>query len=314
MRMPWSTSKVEQLDLVDEANAERIEGHLSDAAAAHVAVGPEAGAPTPELSPEAIEAEGSPLMVPVGSLEEDPSNPRTEFPDDDIAELAGDIAQRGILQPIVVLRTGDADRYRVLFGAKRLRAAKRAGLENVPVVIGSPAQDVYAQVAENQKRHGLSPLDLARFMRSRADAGDSNAEIARRMGIDLTTVAHHLGLLTLPPELEEAFRTGRCTSPRTLYELAKLRETEPGQVAAVVGREGSITRTKVKALKTPRQHVRATSRKSPTPRRRSSLASQANDLCGRIELLITRMTKPGAAVSPDELAALRGRLADLAGG
>ena len=48
------------------------------------------------------------------------------------------------------------------------------------------------QVAENQKRHGLTPLDLARFMRSRADAGESNAEIAKRLGIDLTGVAHHL--------------------------------------------------------------------------------------------------------------------------
>jgi hypothetical protein len=55
--------------------------------------------------------------------------------------------------------------------------------------MGSPTHDAYAQVAENQKRHGLTPLDLARFMRSRADAGESNAEIAKRLGIDLTSVA-----------------------------------------------------------------------------------------------------------------------------
>ncbi len=61
-------------------------------------------------------------------------------------------------------------------------------------------------MAENQKRHGLSPLDLAKFMRSRSDAGESNDEIARRMGIDRTTVTHHLALLTLPPELDEALR------------------------------------------------------------------------------------------------------------
>ena len=70
-------------------------------------------------------------------LEEDPGNPRTEFPDEEIAELAQDIALRGILQPIVVRRAGEAGRYRVLFGAKRLRAARQAGLEVVPVVIGS---------------------------------------------------------------------------------------------------------------------------------------------------------------------------------
>jgi len=95
--------------------------------------------------------------------------------------------------------------------------------------------------------------------------------------------------------------------------LAKLRESEPDQVTAMVDRKGGITRRQVKALKSPRPKAQTTSRKSPERRPRNSLASQAHDLCGRLELLIARMTKPGAAVTPDELAALRGRLADLAG-
>ena len=65
------------------------------------------------------------------------------------------ISLRGILQPIVVRRAADEGRYRVLFGAKRLRAAKQASLD-VPIVIGSQANDVYSQVAENQKRRGLT--------------------------------------------------------------------------------------------------------------------------------------------------------------
>ena len=69
--------------------------------------------------------------MPVDPLEEDPGNPRTEFPDEELAELAQDIALRGILQPIVV-RRAPSGRYRVLFGAKRLRAARQAGLEAVP--------------------------------------------------------------------------------------------------------------------------------------------------------------------------------------
>ena len=66
----------------------------------------------PELSLDALTAEGLPLLVPVDSLEEDPDNPRTEFPDEEIAELARDIALRGILQPIVARPAGG--RYRVL--------------------------------------------------------------------------------------------------------------------------------------------------------------------------------------------------------
>jgi ParB family chromosome partitioning protein len=256
---------------------------------------------------------GEPLLVPIERLDEDPGNPRTEFPESELAELAADIGVHGILQPIVVRSPGSDGRYRVLFGTKRLRAAKLAGLREVPVVIGTSVHDAYAQVAENQKRHGLSPLDLARFMRLRADADESNAEIARRMGIDQTTVAHHLALLTLPPELDEAFRNGRCTSPRTLYELAKLHDERPEKVKAIVAREGEITRSEVAALKTRRRPARTTGRAAPAPRRKASLAAQADDLCRRLESLVARMTKQGAPVTPDELAALRRRLADLAG-
>jgi len=286
MRMPWAPSKPDQTLAGESGQADFFNAK-----------------PTPT---------GEPLLVPIEGLEEDPGNPRTEFPEGELAELATDIGANGILQPIVVHRLGGDGRYRVLFGAKRLRAAKLAGLREVPVVIGTSAHDVYAQVAENQKRHGLSPLDLARFMRSRVDGGESNAEIARRMGIDQTTVAHHLGLLTLPPELEEAFRSGRCTSPKTLYELAKLHEKRPEKVKAIVEREGEITRSEVAALKSPRRPARTTRRTAPAPLRKTSLAAQADDLCRRLESLVARMTKQGAAISPDELAALRRRLADLA--
>ena len=168
-----------------------------------------------------------PLVVSVDCLLEDTGNPRTEFPESEIDELADDIRQHGILQPIVVHPADAAGRYRIHFGAKCLRAATRAGLQEVPVVVRVAPADPYAQVAENQKRHGLTPLDMARFIKSRVDAGDSNATIAKRLGMDATTAAHHLALLELPPELDEAMRVGRCTPPRTLYELTKLHHGSP---------------------------------------------------------------------------------------
>ena len=186
-------------------------------------------------------------------------------------------------------------RYRVLFGAKRLRAARQAALETVPVVIGSDAHDVYAQVAENQKRHGLTPLDLARFMRSRVDAGESNAEIARRMGIDLTSVAHHLALLTLPPELDEALRSGRCTSPRTLYELAKLQKTKPERVKAIVSRrrrdhsqcgrvpqEGDLVRRELRLAKRPHRAGQLPRRPGERSVRAPRIAPRADDEARRL--------------------------------
>jgi len=105
----------------------------------------------------------------------------------------------------------------------------------------------------------------------------------------------------------------RCTSPRTLYELAKLHDERPEKVKAIVAREGEITRSEVAALKTRRRPARTTGRAAPAPRRKASLAAQADDLCRRLESLVARMTKQGTPVTPDELAALRRRLADLAG-
>jgi ParB family chromosome partitioning protein len=127
-------------------------------------------------------ATGEPLLVNIARIDEDPNNPRTEFPDAALDELADDIRQRGILQPIVVHPMDSAGRYRIHFGSMRLRAAKRCGIAQVPVAIRSAKHDPYAQVAENLKRRGLSPLDLARFIQGRVDARESTANIAAHLG------------------------------------------------------------------------------------------------------------------------------------
>ena len=146
--------------------------------------------------------DGRPLHLPVASLVEDPDNPRTDTIATDLDELVQDIRERGVLQPIVVHPADAQGRHRIHFGARRWRAARQAGLQSVPVIVRDAAADPYAQVAENQVRLGLSPMELARFIRSRVDAGETNAAIARRIGMNLTSVAHHLTLLDLPPELD----------------------------------------------------------------------------------------------------------------
>jgi ParB family chromosome partitioning protein len=247
---------------------------------------------------------GEPLLVSVALLDEDSGNPRTEFPDADLDELAEDIRQHGVLQPIVVHPADSVGRHRIHFGAKRLRAARLAGLQEVPVVVRAMAADPYAQVAENQKRHGLSPLDLARFIKSRNEAGDSNATIAKRLGMNLTTVGHHLTLLDLPPELDRVLKAGRCTSPRTLHELSRLHHEEPERVRALVAGEAEITRTTVTAM-----------RAAPTgPASTSSdmLIAQANATCARLERILARLNKAEHEDCEVALVALRRRIADLA--
>jgi ParB family chromosome partitioning protein len=252
-------------------------------------------------STRAASSDGHPLVVPLDRLYEDPNNPRTEFPESELDELADDIRERGILQPLVVHPADAAGCHRIHFGAKRLRAAKRAGLHEVPVVIRTAAADSYAQVAENQKRHGLTPLDLARFMRAKVDEGESNATIAKRLGINLTTVAHHLSLLELPPELNEALKSGRCTSPRTLHELSKLHDEQPERVNALIAGSTEITRNTVAAMRTvpvPAVEAEPKSSHSTTP------LAQANAICARLELALDRLKKTDATSTVREASAV----------
>ena len=268
-----------------------------------------APAPSDSAATTANVATANPLLVSVTSLCEDPHNPRTEFPDAELDELAQSIRQHGILQAIVVHPADAQGHYHIHFGAKRFRAAIRAGLQTVPVTLRDAAPDPYAQVAENLKRHSLSPLDLARFIRRQIDAGDSNATVATKLNLDLTTVAHHLTLLTLPPVLDEALRSGRCTSPRTLHELHQLHVQNPDQVQALLASASAVTRKAIAAVKaTALPIVRDPSQSA---RASASLIAQAGPLCDRLQSILERATRSDAPTPADQLTALHSRLMTL---
>lgn len=302
MRLPWSKSKVDQLELLEadpDIPAPRDRRTLQEGTLTRS---------TLPATPAAGGAQGHPLLVPSDRLYEDPNNPRTEFPNAELDELADDIRRQGILQPLVVHPADEQGRHRIHFGAKRWRAARRAGLGEVPVVLREAPSDPYTQVAENQKRHGLTSLDLARFFRARADAGDSNATIAKRIGIDQTTIAHHLALLDLPPVLNEAMQAGRCTSPRALYELNRLHHDEPERVRALLAGDTEITRCAVNAARTKP----VLTGKEPDHRdARCLMLAQADAACERLERALYRLAKAKPYVAGDDLALLKQRVASL---
>jgi ParB family chromosome partitioning protein len=261
---------------------------------------------------------GLALLVPVDQLDEDPDNPRKAFPPEAIDELAQDIAQRGILQPIVVSDRNAQGRYLIRFGSRRWRAAIQAGLTTVPVIFAVEARDAYDQVAENLKRQNLSPLELAQFIRRRVDAGESNAEVGRQLGMDLSTVAHHLALLSLPPVLDQALRTGRCESPRTLHELSHLHEEQPEQVAALVAGTEPITREAVASLRDATRVVPPAADKpiptTPRPDKMAQALARATGLCDRLDAALQRLNRSGGidVLPHDQVLALRQRVTELA--
>ena len=308
MRMPWHKSKDLQLDLLDAEPEADAQGRLVDAASRVDAAAP-LHVTVRSAASELGVADGRPMLVAVTLLHEDANNPRTEFPEVELEELAADIQQRGILQPLVVHPADGDGRHLIHFGAKRLRAAIRAGLSEVPIVVRDLPVDRYAQVAENQKRHGLTPIEMAKFIREQVDAGDSNATIARQLGMNLTTVAHHLALLDLPPELDEALKSGRCTSPRTLQELSKLHADNPEQVRSLLDSGADITRAAVSALRDPSGGVVA-GEAAPSPS--NKLIAQANAACDRLERALGRIQPSNSyKVALPELIALRIRVEDI---
>jgi ParB family transcriptional regulator, chromosome partitioning protein len=305
--LQWGKPKADQLELLDADPELPHKSSMLESRQHARSLAP------PRSSKTAAEGDvssgGRPLLVPLDRLTEDPNNPRTEFPEAEIDELAESIREHGILQPLVVCWADATGCHRIHHGAKRYRAARRAGLRDVPVVVRDAPADPYAQVAENQKRHGLTPIDLARLIRRQADAGDSNATIAKRMGIDQTTIAHHLALLELPPELNQLMQAGRCTSPRTLYELNRLHREEPERARALLGGDGEITRSAINEVRA--EVVQA----AHEPRQRQAqppLIAQAEAVCGRLELALDRVAKADPPIEATDLALLRQRLACLA--
>ncbi len=304
MRRLWSKKEADQLDLLDGIAEPDAAPSQHDGQPTRSADLTASTVQAPVVAP----GDGRPLMVRVDRLDEDPNNPRTEFPEAQLDELADDIRERGILEAIVVHPADAAGRYRIHFGAKRLRAAKRAGCSEVPVVVRDAPADPYAQVAENQKRHGLTPLDLARLIRSKLDEGESNASIAKQLVMDPTTVAHHLALLDLPPALDEALKSGRCTSPRTLYELAKLHQAQPDRAKALIAGESEITRATIAAVRA--EQPPAAVQVHPT-RGGTTLVAQANSHCARLEQTLSRTKQVAQQLDAADLATLRQRVANL---
>ncbi len=154
---------------------------------------------------------------------EDEDQPRFEFDDHEFEDFVADVKARGILQPVIVEALANG-LLKIRFGARRLRAARRLSLPDLPYNISEdPRQlDDYSQVSENQQRKNLTPLELAKFVAKRVQAGDSRKVIAERLRLDASAITHLLALIDSPPFLLELYHSGKCRTPVYLYELRKL--------------------------------------------------------------------------------------------
>ncbi len=154
--------------------------------------------------------------VPIEFLQPNPRNPRRNFIESELDELAASMRERGIIQPIVVRPVrGVADAYEIIAGERRWRAAQRAGLHVVPIVPLEVSDDEALQLAiiENVQRTDLNPLEEAAGYQSLAhEFGHSQDEIAKVVGKSRSHVANTLRLLKLPPSVQAYIGSGKISA------------------------------------------------------------------------------------------------------
>ena len=215
--------------------------------------------------------------LPTGSLRPNARNPRRAFSNTELDELAASLRERGIIQPIIArpLR-GAADAYEIIAGERRWRAAQRAGLHEVPVVIieATDAEALQLAIIENVQRADLNPLEEAQGYHALMDEfGNSQDEIAKIIGKSRSHVANTLRLLKLPDSVKAHIHSGKLTAGHARMLI--------GQANAEVMAEEIVARglnvRQVEAMAREQAHANANDQTNGRKSRRS-IAKTANTL------------------------------------
>lgn len=154
------------------------------------------------------------ITVRISMVEPDKKQPRKEFDEASLSELADNISQMGVLQPLLVRPAEAAGRYTIVAGERRWRAARLAGVTEVPVIVRKMTDIEAAQIAliENIQREDLNPIEEAQgYKRLASEFGMTQEEIAKAVGKSRPVVANMIRLLDLPAELVEAVQNGRLS-------------------------------------------------------------------------------------------------------
>ena len=152
------------------------------------------------------------MQIPIDEIIPNRFQPRLQFDDRGLEELASSIKQHGIIQPLVLRRVND--KYEIIAGERRYKAATMAGLTTVPAVIANIDDNKSAEVAivENVQRRDLSPIEEARSYKNLLDKGYlTQAELAKRMGLSQSAIANKLRLLNLDEEVQKALMNNQIS-------------------------------------------------------------------------------------------------------
>ncbi len=211
--------------------------------------------------------DGNFYFVDIDLILTSPDQPRKYFNPDTLAELSNSIKQKGVLQPVIIRKTGEGKIYLVA-GERRLKAARMAGLEKIPAIltIGNSAE---IALIENLQREDLKPIEAAEALKKMMDEYNyTHEQLAAVIGKARSTVTEILSLVKLPEEIKEESRRADNFPRRLLTEVAKQDTPEKMIELFQQAKEGNLKS----------DQVREVTRKNKTDKRRLSAAVAAKNI------------------------------------
>jgi ParB family chromosome partitioning protein len=219
------------------------------------------------------------VVLPIDQVVEDPNQPRERFDEAELDQLAASVGRKGVLQPIVVRPPGPDGRYMIRFGARRYRAARRAGLAEIKALVrggdAGEADLLIEQVIENDQRANLTTAERAKTVARLLDLGMSQADVARELDRPKDDIAMLAAVRKMPQSLQAL---AASLGHRTLYELFGAWRADAEVVEAwLAGRAPEvITQAEARALAT-RLKAPKTSMTSPRRTAPAGRAPEARD-------------------------------------
>jgi ParB family transcriptional regulator, chromosome partitioning protein len=238
---------------------------------------------------------GSVFEIPVEHIRVNPFQPRTDFHEDTLEELAESIKVQGIIQPITVRRVSEND-YQLISGERRLLASKRAGLKSIPAFVRAANDQQMLELAliENIQRENLNAIEIAiSYQRLISECHLLQEELGDRVGKKRTTVTNYLRLLKLPPDIQAALRDDRISMghARAIINIDNI-DTQLSLFHKIVKEDLSVR--KVEALvKQISEHKSGKAARRGKPDLSADLSHLQSKLSTRFATKIEIKNKPG---------------------